>query len=174
MLAAATLSTRVALLSLRRAHSQGRVGTTKTGKVRDVPLPPPLKAALKQHRQRLVRDQAPGLSEGLVFPSRVGTYLRNASLRKPLGRALEAAGVSERFIVHGFRQTWNNLLRQVASGANTRSMIGHETEEMFLHYCRIEREEKQTADRAAQNGTSCGSFQARGRRSKCRRFRNHL
>jgi hypothetical protein len=53
-------------------------------------------------------------------------------------------------------------------------MIGHETEEMFLHYCRIEREEKQTADRAAQNGTSCGSFQARGRRSKCRRFRNHL
>ena len=130
---------------IRRAQSQGRVGTTKTGKVRDVPLPPPLEAVLKQHRQRLVRDQAPGLSEGLVFPSRAGTYLRNSSLRKPLGRALEAAGVSERFTVHGFRRTWNNLLRQVASGAITRSMIGHETEEMFLHYSHIERDEKQNA-----------------------------
>ena len=130
---------------IRRSQSQGRVGTTKTGKVRDVPLPPPLKAVLTQHRQRLVRDQAPGLAEGLVFPSRVGTHLRNASLRKPLRRALQAARVSERFTVHGFRRTWNNLLRQVASGAITRSMIGHEAEEMFLHYSHIERGEKQTA-----------------------------
>ncbi len=29
---------------IRRSQWQGRVGTTKTGKVRDVPLPPPLKA----------------------------------------------------------------------------------------------------------------------------------
>lgn len=134
---------------IRRSQWHGRVGTTKTGKVRDVPLPPPLKAVLKQHRQRLVRDQAPGLSEGLVFPSRVGTYRRNASLRKPLERALQAAGIDDRFTLHGFRRTWNNLLRQVASGAITRSMIGHATEEMFLHYSHIEREEKQSAvDRA--------------------------
>jgi len=130
---------------IRRSQWQGRVGTTKTGKVRDVPLPPPLKAVLKQHRQRLVRNQAPGLSEGLLFPSRVGTHPRNASLRKPLERALNAAGVADRFTLHGFRRTWNNLLRQVASGAITRSMIGHETEEMFLHYSHIERDEKQGA-----------------------------
>jgi len=130
---------------IRRSQWQGRVGTTKTGKVRDVPLPPPLQAVLKQHRRRLVRNQAPGLSEGLVFPSRVGTYRRNASLRKPLERALQAAGISDRFTLHGFRRTWNNLLRQVASGAITRSMIGHETEEMFLHYSHIERDEKQSA-----------------------------
>ena len=37
----------------------------------------------------------------------------------------------------------------MASGAITRSMIGHATEEMFLHYSHIEREEKQGAvDRA--------------------------
>jgi integrase len=130
---------------IRRSQWQGRVGTTKTGKVRDVPLPPPLQAVLKQHRRRLVRNQAPGLSEGLVFPSRVGTYRRNASLRKPLERALQAAGISDRFTLHGFRRTWNNLLRQVASGAITRSMIGHETEEMFLHYSHIERDEKHSA-----------------------------
>jgi integrase len=130
---------------IRRSQWQRRVGTTKTGKVRDVPLPPPLQAVLKQHRRRLVRNQAPGLSEGLVFPSRVGTYRRNASLRKPLGRALQAAGMSDRFTLHGFRRTWNNLLRQVASGAITRSMIGHETEEMFLHYSHIERDEKHSA-----------------------------
>jgi integrase len=85
------------------------------------------------------------ISEGPVFPSRVGTHHRNASLRKPLERALQAAGIHDRFTLHGFRRTWNNLLRQVASGAITRSMIGHETEEMFLHYSHIEREEKQSA-----------------------------
>ena len=66
-------------------------------------------------------------------------------LRKPLGRALRAARIDDRFALHGFRRTWNNLLRQVASGAITRSMIGHETEEMFLHYSHIERDEKQSA-----------------------------
>ncbi|MGB5503987.1 MAG: tyrosine-type recombinase/integrase, partial [Polyangiales bacterium] len=95
--------------------------------------------------QRLIRKQARGLSEGLVFPSRVGTYRRNASLRKPLGRALQAAGVDDRFTLHGFRRTWNNLLRQVSSSAITQSMIGHETEEMFLHYSHIERDEKHSA-----------------------------
>ena len=130
---------------IRRAQWQGRVGTTKTGKVRDVPLPPLLKDVLKHHRQRLIRNQAPGLSEGLVFPSRVGTYRRNASLRKPLGRALQAAGIDDRFTLHGFRRTWNNLLRQVSSSAITQSMIGHETEEMFLHYSHIERGEKHSA-----------------------------
>ena len=130
---------------IRRSQWQGRVGTTKTGKVRDVPLPPLLKTVLKQHRQRLIRNQARGLSEGLVFPSRVGTYRRNASLRKPLGRALQAAGIDDRFTLHGFRRTWNNLLRQVSSSAITQSMIGHETEEMFLHYSHIERDEKHSA-----------------------------
>jgi integrase len=130
---------------IRRAQWQGRVGTTKTGKVRDVPLPPLLKDVLKHHRQRLIRNQARGLSEGLVFPSRVGTYRRNASLRKPLGRALQAAGIDDRFTLHGFRRTWNNLLRQVSSSAITQSMIGHETEEMFLHYSHIERGEKYSA-----------------------------
>ena len=130
---------------IRRSQWQGRVGTTKTGKVRDVPLPPLLKEVLKQHRKRLIRNQAPGLSEGLVFPSRVGTYRRNASLRKPLERALKAAGVADRFTLHGFRRTWNNLLRQVSSSAITQSMIGHETEEMFLHYSHIERDEKHSA-----------------------------
>ena len=130
---------------IRRSQWQGRVGTTKTGKVRDVPLPPLLREVLKQHRQRLVRNQARGLSEGLVFPSRVGTYRRNASLRKPLKRALQAAGIADRFTLHGFRRTWNNLLRQVSSSAITQSMIGHETEEMFLHYSHIERDEKHSA-----------------------------
>ena len=130
---------------IRRSQWQGRVGPTKTGKVRDVPLPEPLRVVLNEHRQRLLRTQAPGLSKGLVFPSNAGTHRRNASLRKPLQRALAAAGIRERFTPHGFRRTWNNLLRQVASSAITRSMIGHETEEMFLHYSHIERDEKEGA-----------------------------
>ncbi len=79
------------------------------------------------------------------WQGRVGTHHRNTSLRKPLERALKAAGIRDRFTLHGFRRTWNNILRQVASGAITRSMIGHETEEMFLHSSHIEREGKHGA-----------------------------
>jgi len=60
-------------------------------------------------------------------------------------RALRAARIEDRFTLHGFRRTWNNLLRQVSSSAITQSMIGHATEEMFLHYSHIEREEKHSA-----------------------------
>ncbi|KPK14860.1 MAG: hypothetical protein AMJ62_11465 [Myxococcales bacterium SG8_38] len=68
----------------------------------------------------------------------------------------------------------------MASGAITRSMIGHATEEMFLHYTHIEREEKQGAvDRAfalvdgPKSGTSCGMFPNRGRCSKYQPTRNY-
>ena len=64
----------------------------------------------------------------LVVFREAGTHRRYASLRKPLQRALEAAVIRDRSTPHGFRRTWNNLLRQVASGAITRSMIGHETD----------------------------------------------
>lgn len=153
------------ILWIRRSHWKGRVGTTKTGKIRDVPLSEPLRIALNEHRQRLLREQAPGLSDGWMFPSSVGTLQLAVTLRKPLNRALVAAGIERRFTVHGFRRTWNNLLRQVTSAEITRSMTGHDTEAMFRHYSHIERHEKQAAvDRVlalvggTASGTSGGTF----------------
>jgi hypothetical protein len=39
--------------------------------------------------------------------------------------------------VHGFRRTFNNLPRQVASGEVVRSMTGHVTERMTEHYSHV-------------------------------------
>lgn len=133
------------IVHIRRSQWRGIVDTTKTGSARTIPLTEELDTVLKEHRQRLLKDQAPGLEDGWVFPSKVGTLLFARSLRKPLHNALEATKLDCRFTVHGFRRTFNNLVRQVASGEVVRSMTGHVTERMTEHYSHIGTEEKRKA-----------------------------
>ena len=133
------------VIRIRRAHWKGIVGSPKTGSVRSAPLPDELAEVLKAHRRDLVQRQAPGLKDGWVFPSNKGTLIRGSSLRKPLQRALTKADITDRFTVHGFRRTFNNLMRQVASGEVVRSITGHVTERMTEHYSHVEAEEKQAA-----------------------------
>jgi integrase len=93
------------LIHIRRAHWKGIVGTTKTGSARTLPLPTVLSDALKEHRRRLIAEQAPGIHKGYVFVSRVGTIVRGSSLQQPLDRSLTKAGITDRFTIHGFRRT---------------------------------------------------------------------
>lgn len=144
------------VVHIRRAQWKGIVGTPKTGSIRRVPLPQQLADVLQAHRRSLVQAQAPGLKEGWVFPSAKGTLIRGASLRKPLARALAQAGVTDRFTVHGFRRTFNNLMRQVASGEVVRSITGHVTERMTEHYSHVEADEKQAAVTAVLQLVSTG------------------
>jgi len=154
------------MIHIRRAHWKGIVGTTKTGSIRTVPMPEILARVLKEHRRRLVQEQAPGLDKGWVFPSKKGTLIRGSSLQKPLERALAKAEVKDRFTIHGFRRTFNNLMRQVASGEVVRSVTGHVTERMTEHYSHVEQDEKQQAVSAVlrlvstahkESGTSGGT-----------------
>lgn len=134
------------VIRVRRSQWRGRVDTTKTGSQRTLPLARELADVLADHRRAMLQAQAPGFAEGWVFPSRVGTLLQpGASVRKPLARALAAAGIERRFTVHGFRRTFNNLVRQVAAGEVVRSMTGHVTEEMTEHYSHIGVDEKRSA-----------------------------
>ena len=133
------------LIRIRRAQWRGRVSTTKTGKIRSVPLVPELAAVLRDHRKRLVAAEAPGLAEGWVFPSNVGKPHAKEILRKPLQKALAAAGIKRHFTQHGLRRTFNNLSRQIAGEIVTRSITGHVTQSMTEHYSHVGGAEKLAA-----------------------------
>ena len=63
--------------------------------------------------------------------------------------ALAAAGIHEHVTIHGLRRTFNNLVRQVASGEVVRAMTGHVTERMTEHYSHVGANEKHDAVRRA-------------------------
>lgn len=114
---------------------------------REYPLVTELASVLREHRRALVERQAPGLSDGWVFPSEVGTLRTQGSLWKAWQGCIEAIGFAQRFTVHGLRRTFNDLARRAgAHGIVIRSLTGHVTEKMREHYSTIALDEKrQTA-----------------------------
>jgi integrase len=71
---------------------------------------------------------------GWVFPGREVKLMHNTTLRGSMATCRKAAGVEHRFSVHGFRRTFNNLLRQVTEHkVVVRSMTGHSAEEVTEH-----------------------------------------
>jgi integrase len=132
-------------IRVQRAHWRGHVGTTKTNSKRTVPITDELTKLLIAHRHTLLADQVPGFAEGWVFPSETGTLRVPSSLQKPLAAALKAAAITKHFTLHGFRHTFNNLLRQATTGEVVRSMTGHVTQRMTEHYSHIEAHEKRAA-----------------------------
>jgi integrase len=99
--------------------------------------------------------------EGWMFPNRDGGLRCPASLRKPWLECLEAAGIDERFTVHGLRRTFVDLARRAkVDGVVTRSLTGHVTEKMRLLYSTVGLDEKRAAVAViaalAQSGDSGG------------------
>lgn len=133
------------LIHIRRAHWHGIVDTTKTHRTRTVPLTSELARVLREHRRLLLSTQHPGLASGLVFPSMTGGLRWTRTIHKPFEAALRAAGIHRRQTIHGLRRTFNNLVRQVASGEVVRSMTGHVTEKMTEHYSHVDHSEKSRA-----------------------------
>jgi hypothetical protein len=131
-------------LSVRAVEA--RIDDTKRGRARTLPLAPQLLEVLRAHRRALVAEQDPGLAAGWVFPGRAGKLLHNSTLRAPMQKVLKAAMIEHWFSVHGFRRTFNNLLREVTQDkVVVRSMTGHSTEEMTEHYSHVALDEKQAA-----------------------------
>lgn len=140
-----------------KSQVRGRVGPTKTKRRRSVPLLPELADILREHRRKLLERQAPGLAEGMVFPSEVGTYLRTAGPRKAMLKALAWAQVRRRVTLHGMRRTLNNELRKRADGQVVRAITGHTTEAMTEHYSHIALAEKRAALESLPVGTLVGT-----------------
>lgn len=127
-----------------RAHVRGVVDDQKTGAIVEAPLVPILRAALVEHRRAQLEAQAPWLGRGIVFPSTTGTLMQPSSLRKPLAAACRKAGVPV-ISPHGLRYTFNHLAKRVTTGDVARSITGHVTEEMTMHYDWIGAREKERA-----------------------------
>jgi integrase len=149
-------------LWVRRAQWKGIVDTVKNNKPRTVPLMPELLAVFEQHRaaqhaamtKRLKRQRVPDLASAnpgdWIFPSRQpGKLLHSTAPRKPLALATSKAGVEPGFTIHGFRHTFNNLVRQVAelNGQTIvlQAMTGHSSDQMTEHYSQVGIEEKRRA-----------------------------
>jgi integrase len=100
------------------------LGTTKTGRQREVPLPRSLRDELAVH-------VAGGSLDDLVFPAPRGGYLRSSNFRRArFDSAARAAGL-EGLLPHELRHTAASLA--IASGANIKvvqSMMGHSSATM--------------------------------------------
>jgi integrase len=114
------------------------VPTTKTNKARVVGVPGFLAARLTDYRARLVAEQHPGLSSGLMFPSRAGKPLASSRISDALRAACKAAGIKERFTSHGFRRSMTDLLREAeVDPVVATTIIGHDTSRMRRHYSNV-------------------------------------
>ena len=115
-----------------RNYTYGSVGTPKSGKVRSVPMVPPVAQALASLGQR---THFTG-EDDLVFGSETGTHLDGSALRR---RFLAARNQAElrplRF--HDLRHTFGSLAINKASIVQVQHWMGHSrtsTTERYLHY----------------------------------------
>ena len=113
---------------------------------REIPLLPELARVLREHRQRMVQRQEPGVESGWVFPSDNGKLRFPGCLRSAWEGSRKAAKISRRFTVHGLRRTFNDLARRAGiDSVVIRSITGHLTESMREHYSTVGLDEKQAA-----------------------------
>jgi integrase len=136
------------VLRVSRKQVRGKLGsvTRKKRAPKEYPVEPELAAILKEHRMHLLKDQAPGLANGLMFPSTVGTYRTPNSLDAAWAKCLAAAQIGKRFTIHGLRYTFTDLVRLANVDAVVRrALTGHVTEEMQRHYSTVGLEEKRAA-----------------------------
>jgi hypothetical protein len=136
------------VLRICRKQVRGKVGavTRKKRAPKEYPVEPALAEVLRDHRVRLLKDQAPGLAKGLMFPSTVGTYRTPNSLDAAWAKCLAKAGIEKRFTIHGLRYTFTDLVRLANVDAVVRrALTGHVTEEMQRHYSTIGLDEKRAA-----------------------------
>jgi integrase len=143
------------VIRVERGNWRGKViNSTKTGDDEDpeeklVPLMAEIADVLRAHRQRMVKDQHPGLAEGWIFPTERGTLHKGTPLRDVLDAACAACNTERRITPHGLRHTANDLLRRCAAGDVVRAITGHATEAMTHHYSHVDEAEKLEAQRRA-------------------------
>lgn len=148
-------------ITIRKSHYKGRVGTTKTGKTRVVPIGDELLGVLRAHRQRLMREQHPALATGLVFPATEdgrryddegrlvedrGWHRGPSSQLNHLKRASRRAGLPIEVTPRVLRRTVNTLL--VNAGVDRlviRAILGHSSEAMTSTYYHAPNAEKVAA-----------------------------
>lgn len=134
------------LIHVCRSVYRGREGTTKTDDPRDVALTQRLRDLLSTHRAQMLREQHPGLSTGLVFPSSQGGFRGSQALLNLLKLAGRKAGLPIRVGPQVLRRTFNTLmLEQGVDRTVLRAQMGHCSEAMTQRYAGIRPDQKQSA-----------------------------
>jgi integrase len=132
-----------------RKQVESVVGKLTRGKKapKEFPLQPELATILREHRQRLLETQAPGVDSGWVFPSvRTGKLRGASSMKGAWMTCLEAVGITDRFTPHGLRRTFNDMLRRAqVDPVIAKALTGRVTEQMREHYSTVGLDEKRTA-----------------------------
>ncbi|MFB6236029.1 MAG: tyrosine-type recombinase/integrase, partial [Halopenitus sp.] len=134
-------------IHIHRSVSDGEVvDRTKTDVDRHIPMHPIVSEAIREHRKLLIRRQHDGLQSELVFPSDEGTPRYPGSLRKAFATITEAIGLDKHVSPQVLRRTFVTLMRTAQiDSIVSRSIVGHESEEMQEHYSRPSVEQKRDA-----------------------------
>jgi integrase len=74
----------------------------------------------------------------LLFPAVTRGYRSPSVLNKPFAQVSEAVGLARHFTQRGLRRTFNDLARAAeVESIVTRSISGHLTEQMQVHYSTV-------------------------------------
>lgn len=122
-------------LQIRRSHSRGQtvMDATKTKVDNTFILP---KSVLDEaHRHVAALPDGAAQESDLLFPTRQGELRSRGVLTKPFKAIAQELGLAVRFTPRGMRRTFNDMARVVGIDAVVkRSISGHLTTEMELHY----------------------------------------
>jgi integrase len=113
---------------VRQNVVNGKIGTPKSGKPREIPLGIEVRTALKEHRH---------LRGPLVFCSMSGGLLGVVDTRLPLWRACKKAGLRQ-IGWHALRHTFaSHLVMRGASIKAVQELLGHSSIQMTMRYAHL-------------------------------------
>lgn len=122
-------------IRIERSFSRGAYGTTKTGRVRSAPMPDALRTGLLAHAERVRAMGYPPEGETPVAITSVGTVRDRRRVQDALEQAAEAVGLPYRLGPHQLRRYFVSRLQEAGAPPNLiRSIVGHSSNQMTLHY----------------------------------------
>lgn len=134
------------ILLIRRSHARSQIvkDSTKTKADREIALPPTLIEEIDRHVEALPTPEAK--ASDLLFPADDGRLRSRTVLTKPFETIMEELGLGTHVTPRAMRRTFNDLARELGlANAITRSISGHKTDEMQLHYSTARDEEQRAA-----------------------------
>lgn len=157
------------VLLIVRKQVRGRVGPVSRKKraPNQIPVLLELAAVLREHRAWLAASNAPGYSDGWMFPSKTGTLRATSTMSKAWKRCMTAAGIDKRFTTHGLRYTFTDIIREAeVDPVVRRALTGHVTKKMQHHYSTVRLAEKREAMEAMHRRVSIPGVQIRRARAE--------
>lgn len=115
-------------ITVRQNVVNGKIGTPKSGKPREIPLGIEVRTALKEHRH---------LRGPLVFCDITGELLGTVDTRLPLWRACKKAGLRQ-IGWHALRHSFaSHLVMRGASLKAVQELLGHSSIQMTMRYAHL-------------------------------------